>query len=361
MRRLPGVYIIAEAGVNHNGSVDMAKQLVDEAAAAGADAIKFQTFKSEMLVSSDAPKAEYQQKTTGSKETQYEMLKKLELGEEGHKILYDHCLNRGIHFLSTPFDIVSLNLLTGLFSLPLIKIPSGEITNALLLLKAAYTGKPVILSTGMSTLAEIEMALSILAFGYTGSTARPSLLAFQDAFCLAAGQEALNEKVMLLHCTSEYPAPYDEVNLKAMDVLREAFRLSVGYSDHTSGIAVAIAAVARGAVVIEKHFTLDRSLKGPDHKASLEPKELQELVQSIRQVELALGLGPKLPTPTERKNRVIARKSLVAACSIRKGEIFTEENLTVKRPADGVSSLSYWDWLGKTAERDYERDERVSP
>lgn len=353
------VYIIAEAGVNHNGSVDMARQLIDVAGEAGADAVKFQTFKADEIASKAAPKAQYQVETTGA-ESQLEMLKRLELDEDAHKELIGHCQKRGIQFLSTAFDFESLNLLAGVFDLPKLKIPSGEITNAPLLLKAASTGKPIILSTGMSTLGEVEAALGILAFGYTRPDEKPSILAFQKAFGSEAGQRALKENVALLHCTTEYPAPFSDVNLQAMNTLHAAFGLPVGLSDHTVGIAVPVAAVARGAVIIEKHFTLDRSLPGPDHKASLEPDELKTMVQSIRHVEEALGLAVKVPAVSELKNRDIARKSLVAARDIKQGELFTEENLAIKRPGNGTSPLFYWDLLGKAAGKDYERDETVS-
>lgn len=352
-------YIIAEAGVNHNGCLEMAKQLIEVAVEAGADAVKFQTFKSEKLVSRNAPKAAYQTKTTYSGESQLEMIKKLELSETDHKRLIEHCQRQGVQFLSTPFDLESVDLLAYTFALSRLKLPSGEITNAPLLLKASRTGKPIILSTGMSILGEIEIALGVLAFGYAQPEREPSLAAFQEAYYSETGQNALQEKVVLLHCTTEYPAPFGEVNLRAMDTLRTAFGLPVGYSDHTSGVVVPIAAVALGAVVIEKHFTLDRGLPGPDHKASLEPGELKAMVRSIRQVEKALGSPLKAPTPSEVKNRPITRKSLVAEQEIRKGDLFTETNLTVKRPGNGISPMHYWEWVGKAASRDYERDEMV--
>lgn len=352
-------YIIAEAGVNHNGSIDRAKQLIDVAAEAGADAVKFQTFRAERLVSKSAPKAEYQTKTTDVSESQFEMIKKLELDETAHRLLIEHCRKRGIQFLSTPFDLESIELLTKTFDLPILKLPSGEITNAPLLLKAAQTGKPVILSTGMSTLGEIESALGVLAFGYIDDEGKPSLEAFKRAFCSERGQRTLKEKVTLLHCTTEYPAAFNEANLKAMDTMRTAFSLPVGFSDHTQGIAIAVAAVARGAVVLEKHFTLDRNLPGPDHKASLEPHELKSMVEFIRQVEVSLGSELKLPAMSEMKNIQIARKSLVAAKAIRKGEMLNVENLGVKRPGTGISPLYYWDILGKYANKDYSQDEML--
>lgn len=353
------VLIIAEAGVNHNGSLDMALKLIDVAADAGADAVKFQTFKADKVVSRFAPKAEYQTRNTGVVDSQLEMVKKLELNEEQHMVLVEHCRKRGIEFMSTPFDLDSVNFLANVIKVSRLKIPSGEITNGLILLKFAQTGKPLILSTGMSTLDEVELALGVLAFGFINSGEKPSMGAFKEAYSSNEGQAFLKEKVSLLHCTTEYPAPFDEVNLKAMDTLRDKFSLPAGYSDHTIGIAVPIAAVARGAVIIEKHFTLDRNLPGPDHKASLEPEELQQMVSSIRQIELALGTGIKQPTASELKNMAVARKSLVAAKDIKLGEAFTEANLGVKRPGTGISPLEYWDLLGKNANKEYKTDEVI--
>jgi len=352
-------YIIAEAGVNHNGSLERAIALVDAAAEAGADAVKFQTFRADKLVSRAAPKAGYQIANTGTDESQHEMIRKLELDEAAHRRLMQHCRSRGIAFLSTPFDLESLAMLVSRFDLSRIKLASGEITNAPLLLVAARSGKPVILSTGMSDLGDVEDALAVLAFGYTCGDAAPSLAAFAAAYCSDAGQSALPDKVTLLHCTTEYPAPLAEVNLRAMETLRQAFGLPVGYSDHTAGIAIAIAAAALGATVIEKHFTLDRNLPGPDHQASLEPEELQQMVRSIRDVEAALGSPVKQPAPAELGNRTVARKSLVAARPVGKGERFSADSLTVKRPGGGISPMRYWEWLGKTAERDYQADDQV--
>jgi N-acetylneuraminate synthase len=351
-------YIIAEAGVNHNGSLDMAKKLVEVAAESGVDAVKFQTFRADRLVSSLAPKAEYQARTTGANESQFEMIRKLELDERAHEVLIEYCRIKKIQFLSTPFDLESVDLLAGRFDLPCIKIPSGEITNAPLLLKIAQTGKPVILSTGMSTLGEVEDALGVLALGYLGKSA-PSIASFRAAYCSSEGQAILQGKVTLLHCTTEYPAPIEDVNLKVMDTLKSAFGLPVGYSDHTEGITVPIAAVARGAVVIEKHFTLDRTLPGPDHKASLEPGELKQMVTAIRMVEQALGSGRKHPTPCELKNMSVARRSLVAACTITAGEPFTVDNLAVKRPGNGLSPMQYWELLGRKPRRDIAVDEEI--
>jgi N-acetylneuraminate synthase len=353
------VYIIAEAGVNHNGSVDMAMQLVDVAVEAGADAVKFQTFKAEKLASKSAEKAAYQIRNTDVAESQFEMLKKLELDESAHKKLVRYCAMKKIQFLSTPFDWESLDLLINKFDLPYIKIPSGEITNAPFLLDIAKKHKPVILSTGMSTLGEIEQALGVLAFGYIDSDNAPNTSAFENAYVSVKGRQAIADNVILLHCTTEYPAPFQDVNLRAMDTLQKAFSLPVGYSDHTVGIIVPIAAVALGAVMIEKHFTLDRNLSGPDHKASLEPEELKKMVEAIRQVEIAMGTSLKQPSAVELQNRLIGRKSLVAAKRISKGDRFSSENLTVKRPGKGVSPIRYWEWLGKTAGQDYMPDDEV--
>ena len=353
------VIIIAEAGVNHNGSLERALQLIDVAAAAGANVVKFQTFKSEAVISRFAVKAAYQVKTTGGDESQLEMVKKLELDAAAHKALVAHCVKRSVQFLSTPFDLESLDFLVDQLNVQKIKIPSGEITNGPLLLKAAQTGRPIILSTGMCTLGEIETALSVLSFGYMRIGGSPSLAAFEQAYYSPEARTALQKNVTLLHCTTEYPAPFAEVNLRAMETLRQAFGLPVGYSDHTEGIAIPVAAVSRGATVVEKHFTLDRNLPGPDHKASLEPTELAAMVAAIRQVEQALGDGIKIPSASELKNEPIARKSLVAAHAIRTGEVFSEENLTTKRPGNGASPMDYWTYLGKLATRDYGEDETL--
>lgn len=359
MSKPPHTYIIAEAGVNHNGSLDLAKQLIDVAEEAGADAVKFQTFKTEQLLCPNAPKADYQQKNTGATETQRDMIKRLELDEPAHEVLIRHCQQRNIQFLSTPFDLESVDLLAKRFDLPYIKVSSGEITNGPLLLKIAQTKKPVILSTGMSTLGEIETALGVLAFGYLAWAKKPSATAFQEAFASPEGQQRLQHNVTLLQCTTEYPAPFNEVNLRNMRTLQAAFHLPVGLSDHTEGVAIPIAAVAQGAVMVEKHFTLDRRLPGPDHKASLEPYELEQMIKCIRQVEQALGSPLKMPSWSEAKNRPIARKSIVAAGRINKGEIFTAANIAIKRPGTGMSPMRYWDLLGKAANRDYLPNEQV--
>lgn len=352
-------YIISEAGVNHNGSLDMALKLVDVALEAGADAIKFQTFNAEKLVTKHASKAEYQKQTSGEKESQYDMLKSLELSDAEQTTILAYCGQKGIQFISTPFDLESVDLLVKTFDLSLIKVSSGDLTNAPLLLKIAKSAKLVILSTGMSTLGEIEEALGVLAFGYLSRGEQPSIDNFRQAYNSFEGRQVLREKVTLLHCTTEYPAPFAEVNLLAMDTLRQAFGLKVGFSDHTSGIAIALAAVSRGAEIIEKHFTLNRNFPGPDHQASIEPQELQLMVKSIREIEAALGSPIKTPSKTELKNITIARRSLVAAENISQGAEFTEQNLAVKRPGTGISPYYYWDRLGEKAKRDIREGELI--
>ena len=329
------VLIIAEAGVNHNGSLEIAKKLVDSAADAGVDIIKFQTFNSKNLVSKSARMAEYQQKNTGHDESQYAMLKKLELSVEDHLELIQHCNKRGIRFFSTAFDMESIDFLHSLH-MGLWKIPSGEITNYPYLKKIASYQEPVILSTGMCNLEDIEASLGVL---------------------LKEGCKKQN--VTILHCNTEYPTPFGDVNLRAMLEIKEKFGTKVGYSDHTNGIEVPIAAVAMGACVIEKHFTLDRNMEGPDHKASLEPEELKKMVQSIRNIEMALGSGHKVVSPSEKKNIEIARKSIVAARDIAKGEILSENNLTVKRPGNGISPMRWNDVVGTIAVRDFSEDEVI--
>ncbi|MDB5810219.1 MAG: N-acetylneuraminate synthase [Betaproteobacteria bacterium] len=356
-----GTYVIAEAGVNHNGSLDTALRLVDVACAAGADAVKFQSFHATKLASPSAPKAAYQIGTAGIAESQLDMLRRLELSEVDQRKLSEHCQSRGIEFLSSAFDVDSLEFLVRDLGMRCIKVPSGEITNAPLLLRAAKLNKPVILSTGMSTVADIGSALGVLAFGYAAESRSPSIAAFEEAYRNPATRAALGANVTLLHCTTEYPAPFHEVNLRAMETMRELFSLPVGCSDHTTGIAVPIAAVALGACVIEKHFTLDRNLPGPDHQASLEPKELEAMISAIREIEAALGSANKQPTASEMKNLPIARCSLVAARDIEAGEKFSEDNLTIKRPGTGISPLHYWEWLGKVASRRFSRDDTIAP
>ena len=354
------VFVIAEAGVNHNGDLSRALALVEAAAAAGADAVKFQTFRTAAVVTRSAAKAEYQTKATGGDESQYAMLQQLELSPEKHEAIAAHCRKVGIPFMSTPFDPHSMRFLVERFAMPYLKVPSGEITNPLILHEAAASGLPVILSTGMSTIEDVEVALGVLAHGYLFPAARPNLSTFRAAYADPRAKAVLRSKIILLHCTTEYPAPFGDVNLRAMDTMRERFGLQVGYSDHTPGITVPIAAVARGAVAIEKHFTMDRTLPGPDHAASLEPNELAAMVRAIRETEQVLGSPRKVPAPSELGNQVIARRSLVAAVPIAAGELFTETNLTLKRPGSGVSSLEYYDRLGTRASRAYQADELIS-
>lgn len=347
--------IIAEAGVNHNGDEKLAFQLVDKAYEAGADIVKFQTFKAKNLVTTQAVQAEYQVTNTGKQESQLAMLSRLELSYEAHHELVAYCAKLGIEFLSTAFDSESLEFLVNDLKLTRLKIPSGEITNAPLVLEHARTGCDLIVSTGMATLADIEAVLGVIAFGYTAAKdAKPSVDAFQAAYFSEVGQQALKEKVTVLHCTTEYPAPLHDINLRAMDTLSAAFGLPVGYSDHSEGIVVPIAAVARGALIIEKHFTLDKMMDGPDHKASLEPEELKAMVQGIRAVELTLGDGIKGPRPSEIKNKAVARKSLVAARDIAVGSIIEQADIAIKRPGNGASPYRYWEIQGLPASKSYQ-------
>lgn len=330
------VLIIAEAGVNHNGSLDIAKRLVDEAADAGVDIVKFQTFKAEKLVSKSAKQAEYQQRNIGKADvSQYSMLKKLELSPLQHEELIDYCHEKGIRFFSTAFDMDSIEYLHSL-NLGLWKIPSGEITNYPYLRKIAQYGEPVILSTGMCELTDIEAAIQVL---------------------LSHGLQ--KDQITVLHCNTEYPTPMKDVNLKAMLEIERNFGVAVGYSDHTEGIEVPIAAVALGATVIEKHFTLDKNMEGPDHKASLEPQDLRAMVKAIRNIEQALGSGHKIISASERKNIEVARKSIVAACPIRKGDLLTDENLTVMRPGNGISPMRWEEVIGTYATRNYQEEEPI--
>jgi len=346
--------IIAEAGVNHNGNEKLAFSLVDAAHQAGADIVKFQTFKAKNLVTENAKQAEYQITNTGKEESQLAMLARLELSYEVHHQLIAYCNKLGIEFLSTAFDFDSLDFLVNDLGLTRLKLPSGEITNAPLVLAHAQTGCDLIVSTGMATLSEIESVLGVIAFGYTAeANTAPSIEAFQAAYFSEAGKAALKQKVTVLHCTTEYPAPVVDINLNAMNTLANAFHLPVGYSDHSAGITIPIAATACGAVLIEKHFTLDKEMEGPDHKASLEPDELAQMVRGIRDVELALGDGIKGPRPSEIKNKAVARKSIVAMTSIEKGQIFDDNNLTIKRPGHGINPNRFWDVKGKTATKSY--------
>lgn len=329
------VFIIAEAGVNHNGSSDIAKELIDAAVKAGADAVKFQTFKAANLVSKTAQKADYQKRTTDVEESQFEMIQKLELDVDAHKKLISYCKHKNILFLSTPFDHESIELLHKL-GLEVFKIPSGEITNLPYLRHIGSLNKRVILSTGMANLGEIEAAINVI---------------------IQAGSNRKN--ITILHANTEYPTPMKDVNLKAMVTIGNAFNTNYGYSDHTLGIEVPIAAVALGASIIEKHFTLDKNMPGPDHRASLEPHELISMIQAIRNIEQALGSTVKKPSPSEAKNKSIARKSLVAKTSIKEGEFFTEENLTVKRPGTGISPMRWDEVIGTKAVNNYQEDDLI--
>lgn len=353
-------FIIAEAGVNHNGSLETAHCLVDAAFEAGADAVKFQTFRADQLASRFAPKAAYQKRQTGEGQSQLDMLRALELSEQAHQELFQHCQELGIEFLSSPFDIESLALLVTL-GVARVKLGSGELTNAPLLLAVAQTGLPLILSTGMSTLAEVEAAIGVLAYGYLPATAPPSRAAFCNAWADPEARVVVVRKLSLLHCTTEYPAPLDQINLRAIATLRSVFGVPCGYSDHTDGVAASLAAVALGATIIEKHFTLDRAMSGPDHKASLEPASLKALIQGVREVEAALGDGVKVPMPVEIPNMLVARKSLVAARPIARGEMMTFDTLAVKRPGGGQSPFDYWDVLGTEAKVAYEQDQLIAP
>ncbi len=353
-------YIIAEAGVNHNGSIHFARRLIDEARKAGADAVKFQAFHSEDLVTKATPQAVYQRRDRTGDSTQWTMLKKLELNESEQKELSLHARRRGIEFLATPFDLRSLNFLVQI-GVKKIKISSGDLTNGPLLLAAARTKLPVILSTGMATLREIENALAVLAFGYRHPGIElKSLLQAKRLFRSRASKILLRRKVCLLQCTTEYPAPNGEINLRAMDVMRTRFDCAIGLSDHSTGIVAPIAAVSCGAAVIEKHFTLSKRMKGPDHRASLEPAEFSAMVRAVRAAEEMLGGDGKKPAKSEIKNMPLVRRTLVAAQPIFRGDLFTEKNITAKRAGEGLSPMFFWSLLGKRAKRNYLTDEKVN-
>ncbi len=329
------VFIIAEAGVNHNGSIDLAKKLIDVASESGADAVKFQTFKTELNISKNAPKANYQKVTTDCNESQYEMIEGLELDEDAHKELFSYCAKKNIMFLSTPFDHYSIDLLNNM-GLEILKIPSGEITNLPYLRHIGKLNKKIILSTGMANISEIENALNLL---------------------IEAGTKKNN--ITILHANTEYPSPMEDINLRAMITIGNTFDVLYGYSDHTLGIEVAIAAVALGASCIEKHFTLDKAMKGPDHKASIEPYELKAMVKAIRNIQVALGSDIKKPSKSEMVNIQIVRKSIVASENISKGEKFSEKNLAIKRPGNGVSPMKWDEIIGTDATKDYNKDELI--
>jgi len=351
-------FIIAEAGVNHNGDLSKALELINIASEAGADAVKFQTFIADNLVTLSAPKAKYQKVLTDECESQYEMLKKLELSHADHYDLLSYSNKKKIKFLSTAFDSDSLRFLVDDLGLDLLKIPSGEITNGPFLLEHARTGNDIILSTGMSSMQEIEDALSVLAFGYLSNKV-PTKKLMKTSFNSSEGKKILRKKVVLLHCTSQYPAVASDMNLRAIVTMRKYFNLRVGYSDHSLGILASSNAVALGAVIIEKHFTIDKTLPGPDHQASLEPDELCELVKSIRATEESLGNGIKEARPSEYENLLVSRKSIVAKETIRKGEPFNPDNITLKRPGSGKSPMDYWDILKQPSRRNYRQDETI--
>jgi len=352
------VFIIAEAGVNHDGVLADALTMVDVAAEAGADAVKFQTFTAEAALTARAMKADYQVANTGQGGNQLDMVKRLELDAAAHDALHARCRERGIAFLSTAFDMDSLRLLAR-YDMPAIKIPSGDLTWGPMLLAAARMGRPLLVSTGMATLDEVRDALAVIAFALTRDGDPADLAETHTVFDTPQGQAALQNAVTLLHCTTQYPAPVEAVNLRAMITVAETFGLPIGYSDHTLGLTVPVAAVALGARVIEKHFTLDRARSGPDHAASLTPDELTAMVRAIRDTEAAMGSSEKAPSAAEAPNRLVARRSLVAARPIAAGVILKPDLMTAKRPADGLSPMRAWDLAGSTAARDYAADDAI--
>jgi N-acetylneuraminate synthase len=358
------VYIIAEAGVNHNGSIERAHELVDVAANAGANAVKFQTFKASDMVVEDAPKANYQMSNNSSTETQHDMLLRLELAHESHSELRDHAESRNMEFLSSAFDYASLEFLTDTLGLKTMKVSSGELTNQPFLYAHACKGLNMIVSTGMSTLDEVQTALSVIAAGFLvaqGTTTEPCPELFAKAFSSSEGQQLLKQKVTLLHCTSEYPTSINNVNLRVMNTLADSFGLSVGYSDHTLGTQISGLAVAAGASMLEKHFTVDKSLPGPDQKMSLNPDELLHYVQNAREAELALGVSKKYVSEGEGQNRKVSQKKLVARKLIRAGEVFSSSNIGFKRVGDvGMESGEYWNLLGKTAANDIDVNSAIT-
>lgn len=356
--------IIAEAGVNHNGCEKLAFQLVDAAINAGVDIVKFQTFKSELLATKEAKQADYQVTNTQEKQSQQSMLKALELSFDSHMRIKDYCSEKGINYLSTAFDFESLTFLVEVMKLATLKIPSGEITNAPFVLAHALSGCELIISTGMANINEIEFALSIIAFGFIqleqpDNKQVPCEQAFKAAYQSDIGQRLLKEKVKVLHCTTEYPAPLHDVNLAAMDYMADYFSLPIGYSDHTQGINVSLAAVARGACIIEKHFTLDQHMKGPDHKASLEPKELCALVKGIREIEVAIGQPIKKAMESEMKNISIARKSIFAKKNIQQGQIITAGDITIMRPGNSLSAIHYFNVIDSKAIQNFSAGDAI--
>ncbi|MEK4244736.1 N-acetylneuraminate synthase [Psychrobacillus sp. FSL K6-2684] len=352
-------YIIAEAGVNHNGSFEMAKKLVDVAKKAGADAVKFQTFRAENLVTKEAKQANYQVENLGEETSQYEMLKKIELSFEEFKSLKYYCDEIGIEFLSTPFDYESVDFLVDELQMQTVKIPSGELTNSPFIHYIATKQKKIIISTGMATIDEIHEALSFVAYGLARPNVYVSINSVSSFYQTNEAKEVLQKYVTVLHCTTEYPAPFETINLKVMNQLEKELGLSIGFSDHSQGVAVSIAATGMGATVIEKHFTLDRELPGPDHIASLEPSELVLMIEGVRQIEIALGTGIKEPSAMELKNRVAARKSIVASGDIKKGETLQASNMRIKRPGNGITPSKYWSLIGKKTTKFYHKDELI--
>ena len=360
---MKSVYIIAEAGVNHNGDAKLASELIDAAAEAGANAIKFQIFKAENLVTKNAKKSAYQKNNTNSDDTQFLMLKNLELTNETHLKLFEHCKKKKIEYLASSFDQDSLRFLLEDLNLNTLKIASGEITNGPFILQHAMHGSNILLSTGMSTFEEMEDALGVIAFGLLINSkffnVLPSKANFKSAFMSKEGQKILREKVTLLHCTSDYPAQLKEINLNAMVTMKKKFNLEIGYSDHSQGILVPIAATALGAKVIEKHFTMDKKLSGPDHNASLDPKELASMINVVRNTEKLLGESKKIPQASELINMSLIRKSIVARKKIEKGKIFTSDDITFKRPADGRSPMDYWEILNDKSKSNYDIDDHI--
>lgn len=352
---MKSVYVIGEAGVNHNGNIDLAYKLVDIAVEANADAVKFQVFKADSLVTKFARKANYQIEKNDKEESQYDMLKRLELSKSEFKDLHLYCKKKGIDFLSTAFDKSSLEFLYKDLQVPMLKIPSGELTNAPFILDHARTGRDLIISTGMANIDEIRMALSVIAYGFINkiNNKKPSLKSFKKAYDSKEGKEALLKKVTVLHCTSEYPAPLKDINLLAINHIQELFGLNVGYSDHTKGIIAPITAVALGAKVIEKHFTIDCTMDGPDHKASLDPETFKKMVEAIRSTELALGSREKKLVASEIENKDVVRKSIIAIKSIKKGEVLNEKNIGIMRPGKGMSPYLFWKVIGSQAKHEF--------
>lgn len=356
------IYFIAEAGVNHNGKFDLALKLVDIAVEAGADAVKFQTFKAENLASKNANKACYQRETTNIRESQLEMLKSLELKEREYFDLKDYCKSKKIDFITTAFDHDSLSFIRKKLKVKILKIPSGEITNGPLLLAHGLTGLDIILSTGMSSIKEIKEALGVIIYGYLNKgkkKIKPSKRIFKRAFESKEGQALLQKKITILHCTTEYPAPIDDINLNAIYDIENNFNANIGYSDHSEGELVSIAAASMGVKVIEKHFTINKKMSGPDHKASLNPIELKNLIRKIRSIETIRGLNIKKAYKTEIKNINIVRKSLIASVDIKLGNLFSEKNVTAKRPGNGKSPMDYWEYIGHKSKQNYKKDDII--